>query len=283
MKIIKSLFAVMLLTSSSISLAQKQAYVTADNGLTVRERPNPKARKVGKLDYGDAIEITERTNINLTLIDEGEQIDGNWVKIQSPSITGYVFNGFLSKDRIVNPIEFRYIGLSMKLKNLKTTEEFKIHTFHYTDTIKIGVTLGDSPEGKILIVNNKDYKRISVFQRFESSITIMNEGPHCDLTEWKHYHSQWKPIEAITKTKFKTLSYNQGGRQQFIDIDIRALKEEVENKCGKDWSNYVKGIKTLNDYPVGISINGIFLKVLITDQNDKVSEKIIEFKIPMGC
>lgn len=282
MEIIKSLFAVVLLTSSGTSLSQNQAYVTADNGLTVREQPDPKGRRVGKLDYGDAIEITESTNINLILVDEGEQIDGKWVKIQSPTITGYVFNGFLSKEKIVKPIEFRYVGLSLKLKNLKSSDEFKIHTLHYTDTIKIGVTLGDSPEGKILTVNNEDYKRISIFQCFKSSITIMNERPHCNLTDWEHYYSPWRPIEAISKTKFKTLGYSLKERQQFRDIDIEALKQEVKDKCGNHWSNYVKDLKTLNDYPVNIAINRIFLKVLITDHNDKVTEKIIEFEIPMG-
>jgi len=83
-------------------------------------------------------------------------------------------------------------------------------------------------------------------------------------------------------TKFKTLGYSLKERQHFRDIDIEALKQEVKDKCGNHWGNYVKDLKTLNDYPASIAINRIFLKVLITDHNDKVTEKIIEFEIPMG-
>jgi hypothetical protein len=283
MKIASILFTVFLSCSSLLLTSQNPFFVTADNGLTVREQPDPKARRVGKLNYGEAIDVIETTNINLAIVDDGEQIEGQWVKMQSPSIKGYVFNGFLSPEKLEEPIELRHYGLTMRLKNLKTNDEFKRHTLHDKDTIRINVALGDSPEGKIITINNKDYKHVSIFQQFENSVTIMNEGPHCDLTGWKHYYSSWEPLQAISKTKFKTLQYSSAQRRQFMDIDIDQLKTEVENKCGKDWRNYVNDITTVNDFPADIGISRIFLKVLLTNENDEVTEKIIEFQIPMGC
>ena len=283
MKIASILFTVFLSCSSLLLTSQNPFFVTADNGLTVREQPDPKARRVGKLNYGEAIDVIETTNINLAIVDDGEQIEGQWVKMQSPSIKGYVFNGFLSPEKLEEPIELRHYGLTMRLKNLKTNDEFKRNTLHDKDTIRINVALGDSPEGKIITINNKDYKHVSIFQQFENSVTIMNEGPHCDLTEWKHYYSSWEPLQAISKTKFKTLQYSSAQRRQFMDIDINQLKTEVENKCGKDWRNYVNDITTVNDFPADIGISRIFLKVLLTNENDEVTEKIIEFQIPMGC
>ncbi|WP_370390151.1 SH3 domain-containing protein [uncultured Winogradskyella sp.] len=283
MKIASILFTVFLSCSSLLLTSQNPFFVTADNGLTVREQPDPKARRVGKLNYGEVINVIETTNINLAIFDEGEQIEGQWVKMQSPTIKGYVFNGFLSPEKLEEPIELRHYGLTMRLKNLKTNDEFKRHTLHDKDTIRINVALGDSPEGKIITINNKGYKHISIFQQFENSVTIMNEGPHCDLTEWKHYYSSWEPLQAISKTKFKTLQYSSAQRRQFMDIDINQLKTEVENKCGKDWRNYVNDITTVNDFPADIGISRIFLKVLLTNENDEVTEKIIEFQIPMGC
>jgi hypothetical protein len=283
MKVTSILLTVFLCCSSFLLIGQNPFFVTADNGLTVREQPDPKARRVGKLNYGEAIEVIETTNINLAIVDDGEQIEGQWVKMQSPSIKGYVFNGFLSSVKLEDPIELRHYGLTMRLKNLKTNDEFKRHTLHDKDTIRINVALGDSPEGKIITIHNKGYKHISIFQRFENSVTIMNEGPHCDLTEWKHYYSSWEPLQAISKTKFKTLGYSSAQRRQFMDIDINQLKTEVENKCGKDWRSYVNDITTVNDFPADIGISRIFLKVLLTNENDEVTEKIIEFQIPMGC
>lgn len=283
MRELKQVLAVLLLLITNVIIGQNSAYVTADNGLTVREQPNPNARRVGKLDYGEAIEITEYTSVNLVLFDEGEKIEGKWVRIQTPALAGYVFNGFLSPDKMAESLEFRYHGLKMKLKNLNSTDEFKLHNFHDLDTVYVTVELGDSPEGKIISITNKNYKRIGIFQRHENSVTIMNEGPHCDLTEWEHFYSQWRPIQALSKSKFKTLTYSESEGQLFMDIDIDDLKNTVRNKCGEEWSNDVVDIKTVNDYPASVGISRIFLKILMTDNNDKVIEKIIVFEIPMGC
>jgi len=37
---------------------------------------------------------------------------------------------------------------------------------------------------------------IKLYQSFENSITIINEGPHCDLVKWKHYNSEWKELKT---------------------------------------------------------------------------------------
>ena len=54
----------------------------------------------------------------------------------------------------------------------------------------------------------------------------------------------------------------------------------LQQSALKFWS---KDIKNVNEYPSGVSMSRIFLKILLTDENDSVIEKTIEFEIPMGC
>src|SRR5688572_31178406 len=59
--------------------------------------------------------------------------------------------------------------------------------------------LGDSVEGAILelVSEPSNLASFSVQVQYETSVTIMNEGPHLDLVEWKHYTSEWRNIERI--------------------------------------------------------------------------------------
>ena len=68
------LFRIFLLACLTISFAHAQdiQYVSAENGLVVREKPSRGAMKVGMLEYGTPIEITEHTNLMLDVVDGGE-------------------------------------------------------------------------------------------------------------------------------------------------------------------------------------------------------------------
>ncbi|MBP2834341.1 SH3 domain-containing protein, partial [Aquimarina sp. U1-2] len=61
--------------------AQEIRYVNADNGLFLRETPNQGSKRVDKLVYGTALEVTERTNLKLDVKDDNTVISGEWVKV----------------------------------------------------------------------------------------------------------------------------------------------------------------------------------------------------------
>ena len=282
MNFLKQILALALVINATLLCAQEQAYVIADNGLSIREKPDVNSEKIGRLKYGESIEISENTGEKLVIVDSGKTVSGNWVKIKTRTKYGYVFDGYLAKE-LTNSIEADYKGLNIKIKNLKSTDEFKVKSFFDTDTVYVDVELGDTPEGKTLLLKNKNYKRVSIFQQFENIISITNEGPHCDLTEWKHYYSRWEPIEQINRGTYKTLSYNEEDWSKFIDVSMNDLKQEILDYCGLEWVKHLKDVKSIKDYPISVSTSRIFVKILITDSDDNITEKIIEFKIPMGC
>jgi len=86
------------------------AYVTAKSGLRVRNQPSLEGERIGVRPYGKKVLITERTGLAMTVQDEGKDVNGEWVGIESrlvtkgkvETVTGYIFSGFLSDQRVVS-------------------------------------------------------------------------------------------------------------------------------------------------------------------------------------
>lgn len=152
-----------------------------------------------------------------------------------------------------------------------------------SDTIIVYLDLGSSVDGKKIRVKQLLEGGLRVFQSYENSITIMNEGPHCDLNEWKHYNSDWVEIEVLNDT-IETISYDEDEWRRFIEVDMSELVEAVRFHCGEEWADQAKNAKSPSDYPSGVSMSRIYFKIEF--QNEKtgtISSKIIAFEIPMGC
>lgn len=151
------------------------------------------------------------------------------------------------------------------------------------DTAFVSLELGESIEGIKIKINQLVKGDVKVYQRYENSITIMDEGPHCDLINWKHYNSEWKELEIKDDT-FLTDLYSEKDRELFIPIDIKQLKNAVKQTCGENWENHIKNIQFPNDYPSAVGMSRIFLKIKLIKQDLGITkEKLISFEIPMGC
>jgi len=98
-------------------------WISAKNGLNLRESPDLKSKKIAKIPYGTFVSIKSKTDLKLTIIDTDKEtgirksIEGKWVKIGalfylSPGdegyaidlidesyVEGYVFDGFLKEEK----------------------------------------------------------------------------------------------------------------------------------------------------------------------------------------
>ncbi len=73
-------------------------YVTAENGLTYRKKPDINSEKLGKFELGSKLSVIEKTGTQLEIKDEHKTINGEWIKVASRRhkwYTGYVFSGFV--------------------------------------------------------------------------------------------------------------------------------------------------------------------------------------------
>ena len=58
------------------------------------------------------------------------------------------------------------------------------------------------------------------------------------------------------------------------------LKTIVAEKCGENWMKNIENISNTNQFPINVSTNKVFLKFVLTDFEDNVSEKTITFTVP---
>jgi hypothetical protein len=64
----------------------------------------------------------------------------------------------------------------------------------------------------------------------------MNEGPHCNLTVWKHFDSDWVKVTSRDGA-YTTITYSEQDCGNFIEVD--ELREAVGKHCGDFWDNHI--------------------------------------------
>ncbi|MFK7831827.1 MAG: SH3 domain-containing protein [Winogradskyella sp.] len=279
---LKMILAIALVFNMAIATAQEEAYVAAESGLSLRDQPDVSAKMLTKLAYGDVIGILEETDKNLVVLDGGEKISGKWVKVETNNHIGYVFNGYLSPDKIARTIRVTLNNLNVEVKNLATSDYKRSHRLKEDESITINVDKSDSPEGKNIVLIDNDYKQVSLFQRYENSFSFISADANCNTNEWKTFDTDWKPLKQLNSNSFETLTYTENDWKQFIEAATNNLKDDVIEKCGEDWLAYVSNIKNIKDIPVSVATNRVFVKFILTDFEDNITEKIIEFEIPKG-
>jgi hypothetical protein len=173
---------------------------------------------------------------------------------------------------------------SVSIDHLLVSEGEKVRANDQVDTVRISAELGETIEGQLITVSTDLLEEIKIEQRYETSMTIMNEGAHCDLTDWKHYDSNWKSLPMNKSGKYECAKYAPKDYEKFPKVSEVELKQYVLDHCGEEWFEQVKKIKKQTDYPVGVSVSRYFLKITgIRKDNGKTVQKIIVVEVPMGC
>jgi hypothetical protein len=173
---------------------------------------------------------------------------------------------------------------SVFIDHLLVSEGEKIRANDEKDTVRISAELGETIEGQLITVSTELLEEIKIEQRYETSVTIMNEGAHCDLLDWKHYDSNWKSLQMNKSGQFVCVKYTAKDYENFPKVSEFELKQQVLDHCGEEWFEQVKKIKKQTDYPVGVGVSRYFLRITgKRKDNGKTVQKIIVVVVPMGC
>lgn len=182
-----------------------------------------------------------------------------------------------------NDLYIKYDGFEFFADSIEFWDGDKVLSKVQTDTTSLYLGLGESIENRKIQLSAYNGNKIRVFQSYENSVTLMNEGPHCDLIDWKHYNSKWVELEQKNGF-FTTDSYTQQDWNKFESgIDIKELLKAVKEHCGEHWMQLAKDATSVNDYPFGVGMNKIYLKFEVTDVSGKVYNRFLVLEIPMGC
>lgn len=178
----------------------------------------------------------------------------------------------------------KFNELSISISRLIIYDEDKKIDRIQKDTVEIYAELGETIEGQLISISSDQLASLTVEQRYETSVTIMNEGPHCDLTDWKHFYSDWNKLQANSNGQFACDKYTEKEYEKFPKVSIDELKQKVKEQCGDEWLKLVEKVKTPTEYPSGVSISRYYLR--ITGQrkdNGQTVTKLIVIETPMGC
>jgi hypothetical protein len=166
------------------------------------------------------------------------------------------YQGEQFAEDIITAIKFNELSVAIS-RLVVFDEDDKLHQ-QQKDTAFIYADIAETIEGQKISIKSDVLTNITVEQRYETSVTVMNEWPHCDLTEWKHYYSEWRPLRSSSTNIFIGDTYETKDREKFPTIKIEQLKKEVKKVCGEEWYKHVKNIKSPTDYPAGVGISRYF-------------------------
>jgi hypothetical protein len=170
----------------------------------------------------------------------------------------------------------------VKFDSIWITPGYIMSTEFKGDTAFVSLEPGDSPEGQMFRINDPDVKILNVSQKYETSISIMDEGPHFDLLHWKHYISEWQVLKQTDNNAFKSVSYSEELHGKFPQTDIRRFKEYVKRTAGDRWHDLVINVKSVKEYPCTVDISRIIYKIKYS-AGGQLKEKYLIFEMPLGC
>ncbi len=203
---------------------------------------------------------------------------------QADSTLENISLGNSKEDSIGSPVNLKFKELSLSIINFFVSDEEKKLNQIQQDTVYLFPELGESMEEKIISISTEQLINLKIEQRFETSVTIMGDGPFCDLDEWKHYYSEWKILKTNKMGQFVCNSYTLEDRNKFPKIQLSELKEIVKKKCGSEYFKQISKIKSPTEYPSTVGISRYFLRISGKRiDNGMIIKKLIILLQPIGC
>ena len=146
--------------------------------------------------------------------------------------------------------------------------------------------IGDDINGReITIVRGDESAQYRIFERYRTSMTVMGEGPHLDLIDWRHFDSEWIELDQLAQRKFRTLAYEQMDSSKF-PITTKAELISAVRKRASDWPQIVELAKTCrnpNDEPCAVTESSLYFRIEKLVGSRWTTVGLVEVYIPMGC
>lgn len=157
--------------------------------------------------------------------------------------------------------------------------------FKSDEVVRVDLELGDSLEDLILRLHPRKGLKADfvVEQSFETSLTVMQEGPHLDLLDWKHYQAPWQPLKKLSATDFRTRRISAADSEKFPTVTPEEIQAVVTREGGAQLGKYVSKVKGPNDYPCGVGISKVRFRIKVREGTEEKVIQTLEFLVPMGC
>jgi hypothetical protein len=170
-------------------------------------------------------------------------------------------------------------------------EETQHHLTPHGAGDELSLDVGEPSRGLLWVTVDERAERVVVRERSFTSVTVKNEGPHVDLTEWLHGTSEWREIPRSANGTW-TLPMHQAGPFPTVDGAqiAAAVSEEVARWERPDpgWVERAETCANANSYPCATAVSRVELEVT-TQRQDALgvwqeTDRFVLTLLPaMGC
>ncbi|MDG1573435.1 hypothetical protein OZ410_13985 [Robiginitalea sp. M366] len=180
------------------------------------------------------------------------------------------------------PLVIEFPELRLEFEAVEVWDEEGLLQGVQADTARVYLALGESLENTRVQFTQKTPGSMTVRQRFENSLTVMEEGPHCDLTAWTHYNSSWERLPFRGRS-FILAGYTPEDRERFPKVTQEEVVEAVRRQCGDHWAELAGSAPSPLEYPVGVGMSRIFLWIEYYPAGGERQTYYVVLELPMGC
>jgi hypothetical protein len=153
----------------------------------------------------------------------------------------------------------------------------------------IDLDLGESIVKKFVIVPRTGHW-LKAEKQYETSLTLMNEGPHVDLTSWKHFTSGWEKIEEPKRNEFVSVEIDLEKYDfpavtadeivEAVSAEVKRWGDEID---GSSWIALAKQCKSADAYPCAVSVSQVRIRISALVDGVWEPALLIRMNVPMGC
>lgn len=153
-----------------------------------------------------------------------------------------------------------------------------------TEIIDYGLVVVSTDEVRYFIIELNNF---TLEFRFETSLTIHGEGPHCDLADWKHGYTEWKNMTKYVDTAgcyFEIPEIPETIQNNFPELPFAEIKDRFRQHCGESWYKLISRSNSMKGTPVEVAVSRIIFRASGTRKDNGIkTSRIFSIYIPMGC
>lgn len=181
-------------------------------------------------------------------------------------------------------------GSPVCLSSVEIRPHEEVASFHYgglelagRESIEVAVDLdiGQSIEGYEVVLNKMASCEVDyvVQWQYETSVSIMDEGPHLDLLEWKHHTARWTELEEDSAGRYWLPTLSEEERTAFPATAVSELIGTVQAEGGDRWADLLVDLTEIGEYPSGVGLSAIRVRIVAFGQ----PLYFVTFRLAMGC
>ncbi len=170
---------------------------------------------------------------------------------------------------------------STYIKVRTNSRVLKVAFKNLDEVVRFELDLGESVKS-LEVINSKAV--MSVTQLFETSVSIQDEGPHWDLTKWRHGATEHMTLTA-EKNIYPVITVPISDKNlPFPEVSLDDMIAEVKRTGGpQGMVELAKKCVDLHTYPCAVGVSSILFFVGEETGLDNQPTKKIVFSNPMGC